>query len=248
MRTWSVVLGGLGAAVVLAACGADSGGSGGDDGPDGPGSVDQFAKASARTILAEAEQDMNSLSAFSVQGQMPAGRDRVRLDVWADFTGNCSGTVGQGDGEAEILVVDGRSYMRADVDFWRQYSGDPTGQLANLMRDRWMLMPPRQSWSEDVCDLQQFFRDSNGKPEPARVQGTEDIEGVETVRIATTTDQGSPLTVWVSTDDPHVVLRMGVPRGKDRGTLTFADFDEELDVEAPPDDEVIDVRKLNRVG
>jgi hypothetical protein len=50
--------------------------------------------------------------------------------------------------------------------------------------------------------------------------------------------------VWVATEDPHHILEMEVDQGDEPGTITFSEFDEELDVQAPAEDEVIDLEQL----
>jgi hypothetical protein len=50
--------------------------------------------------------------------------------------------------------------------------------------------------------------------------------------------------VWIAVDDPHHILEMEVTQGEEPGTITFSSFDEELDVQAPADDEVIDLDQL----
>jgi len=51
-----------------------------------------------------------------------------------------------------------------------------------------------------------------------KVEGTEEVAGQEAVRLATTSDEP--------------------------GTITFSDFDEDLQVEAPPEDEIVDLAAL----
>ena len=48
----------------------------------------------------------------------------------------------------------------------------------------------------------------------------------------------------VAVDGEHYILKLQVLEGE-KGTNTFSEFDEELDLEAPPKDEVIDFSQAN---
>jgi hypothetical protein len=78
----------------------------------------------------------------------------------------------------------------------------------------------------------------------AENEGTEDVDGTEAVKVTGETDEGDPVTVWVKVDEPHYILKMEVDQGEEPGEIVFSEFDEELEVEAPAEDEVIDLEQL----
>ncbi len=229
MRTWQKAVGGIGMAAVLAGCGSG------------------FADESAKTILDETEKDMKALSSLRMKGEMSNGGENLAIDMVLSTSGDCKGSMGMSNGEAEILSVDGTSYMKPDAAFWDTFAGAQSQMIQRLVGDKWVVMPSGQDVSQ-LCDLDEILKDMGGEEkddEKAEVKGTEEVDGTETVQVSTVTDKGDPLTMWVATDAPHHVLKMEVTEGEEPGVITFSDFDEEVDVEKPADDEVVD---LNQAG
>jgi hypothetical protein len=48
----------------------------------------------------------------------------------------------------------------------------------------------------------------------------------------------------VLTDDPHYLVKVERSGGESTGQIEFGDFDEEFEVEAPAEDEVVDLNQL----
>jgi hypothetical protein len=231
MRTWQATIGGLGMAAVLAACGGG------------------FAEESPETILEETEKDMKALSSLRMEGEITSGEEELTFDMALDTNGDCTGTMGVAGGQAEIISVDDRSYMKPDAAFWESFAGGVADQIQSVVGDKWVVMPGEQGDLSDMCDLDELLSDLGGEDAgKAEVEGTEEVEGQETVKVSTETDEGDPLTVWISTDDPHHILKMEVTEGEEPGTITLSEFDEDIDVEAPSEDEVIDLEQLSQLG
>lgn len=227
MKAWRTVIGGIGTAAVLAACGGG------------------FAEESPETILDETEKDMKALSSLRMQGELTSGGEELSFDMALSTAGDCTGTMGVAGGEAEILSVDGKSYMRPDAAFWESFAGGASEQIQQVVGDKWVVMPGDEGDFTQLCDLDELLSDMGGdKDDKAEVEGTEELDGTETVKVTTETDEGDPLTVWVTTDDPHHILKMEVTEGEEPGTITLSDFDEDVQVEAPADDEVVDLDQL----
>ena len=106
-----------------------------------------------------------------------------------------------------------------------------------LVGDKWVVDTSDQFSS--FCDLDGLLEDI-GDPEDvedAKTDGTEDVDGEEAVKVIGT-DDGSETTVFVATDEPHYILKVEVS-GDDAGTASFSEFDEDLEVEAPAEEETI---------
>lgn len=227
MRAWQAVIGGVGAAAVLAACGGG------------------FAEESPEAILDATEKDMKALSSLRMEGELTTDGEELSFDMALSTDGDCTGTMGIGGGQAEILSVDGTSYMRPDDAFWESFAGGASEQIKSVVGDKWVLMPGEEGNFTELCDLDELLSDMGGEEDAkAEVEGTEEVDGEETVQVATETDEGDPLTVWVTTDEPHHILKMEVTEGEEPGTITMSDFDEEIDVTAPAKDEVVDLEQL----
>lgn len=59
------------------------------------------------------------------------------------------------------------------------------------------------------------------------------------MKLLVTNDEGES-TAYVSTDDPHYILQIE-RGGEESGTATFSEFDEELEIEPPAEDDVVEL-------
>lgn len=235
MRSWKTkAIGVIGAAALLAACGDDDGGDG-------------FADQDPQEILDQVEADMQALESLRLTGDLQIEGQAMRIDLAVDTDGNCEGSIGQGDANAEIISIGGESYMKPDQAFWEQTGGPQASMIVELVGDRWVSMPPEQGDFSDFCDLGSLLEelgDDGDDEADAEVEGTEEIDGQEAVKLSTTSDEGDPVTVWVAAESPHVILRMEVTEGEEPGVMRFSEFDEPIDVEAPSGDDVVDLSEL----
>ncbi|MFP5320520.1 MAG: hypothetical protein ACLGIC_01590 [Acidimicrobiia bacterium] len=220
-------------AALLGACGGD----------DASG----FADQPAADIVAAAEADMRAVTSLRMTGDLVVDGEDLAIDLALDTEGDCQGTLTQGGATAEISSVGGTSYLRPDAAFWETFAGEGASAIVELVGDRWVVVPGDDGDFSEFCDLDQLLEeigsDDDAEEEPV-VEGTEDVDGQEAVRISSTTDEGDPVTAWVATSEPHVILRIEVTEGDEPGTITFSEFDEELEIEAPPEDEVVDLAEL----
>ena len=232
MHSWkTTTIGVLGAAALLTACGDDAEG---------------FADRPVAEILEETEADMRALDSLRLSGDIVADGQQVSIDMAISTDGDCAGSIGQGGASAEIISVGGESFMKPDEAFWEQMGGPQASTIIELVGDRWVAMPPEQADFSEFCNLDQLLdeMDDGGDDGGAEVEGTEELDGRQAVRLSTTSDEDEPVTVWVAADDPHVILQMEVSEGDEPGTLRFSDFDEAIDVQAPDGDEVVDLAEL----
>ncbi len=91
----------------------------------------------------------------------------------------------------------------------------------------------------NFCDLDGLL-DDIGDPkdvEDASTDGTEDVDGEDAVRVIGT-EEGSETTAFVAVDEPHYILKIEVT-GDEAGEATFSDFDEDIEVEAPAEEDTI---------
>jgi hypothetical protein len=234
---WRKTIGAIGALALLAACGND------DDGDSG------FAEQPVEDILAAAEADMLALTSLRMSGEITSDGEEILIDMALTTDGECAGTIGQGDASAEIIGTTEASYMKPDDAFWEMFAGPEASMISNLVGDRWVMFPADQSGFEEFCDLNELLselgdrgdRDEGDEP---TVEGTEQVDGQDAVKVSTSTNEGDPLTVWIATSSPHHILQMEVTEGDEPGLITFSEFDEGIGVEPPPEDEVIDFSEL----
>ena len=53
------------------------------------------------------------------------------------------------------------------------------------------------------------------------------------------------MKAWIATEGKHYILKLEVTDGEEPGTITFSEFNEDVDVEAPAEDEVIDLTSVS---
>lgn len=237
MARVGLALAGIGAAAVLAACG-------GGDGDSGGGS--DFADQSADDIVKSAKSDMGDLEAVKVSGTMTSDGQDINIDLQVSSSGDCTGSIGTGDGKAEMLGVGGDTWMKPDEAFWRTAAGGSADTIMSMVGDKWVVIPADEDLS-GFCDLDEFLDqllsdDDSGSTYSKA--GTDEVDGDEVVKIDDEDSEDGTSTGYVLVDDPHYLVKIEKTEGQDTGEVTFSEFDEDFDVEAPADDEVVDLDKL----
>ena len=218
---------------LTAGCGGD-GDSGGSDGGD-------FAKESPEKIAEAAKADMKALDAVHYSGEISSSGSAVKLDVQASASGDCTGSVGLGDGTAEVLSVDGENWFRPDEAFWRQQVPDQADAVIAAVGDKWVVDTDKQF--AQFCDLDEFFANvfaADDAKNSYKTVGTDELGGKDVVKVANSDDKGTS-TGYVVVDDPHYLLKVERTEGDEPGQIEFSDFDEKFDVQAPAEDETVDL-------
>jgi hypothetical protein len=211
----------------LTACGDD----GGSD----------FADKSYDDIKKAAIDDMKDLSAVHVDAAITSEGQDVSLEMSMSDDGNCTGSVGFGDAGAELLQNDDGAWFKPNEGLLQQLLGEQADAAVEFVGDNWVADPDGVVVGSN-CDLDSFLESvtSDEKDESdTKVEGTEKIDGEEAVKITFTNDDGDG-TAYVLTDSPHYIAKFEV-EGDEPGTVTFSDFDEDVEAESPGDDEVVDL-------
>ena len=219
-------------------------GCGGDDGDGGDSN---FAKQSGTKIAEAAKADMGDLEQVKYSGEIATADSQVSLDIQASSSGDCTGTIGLGEGTAEVLAKDGDNWFRPDEAFWRAQAPDQADAIIAAVGDKWVL--DTDANFAQFCDLDAFLDniltdDESTTPAEYEVTGTDEIDGEEVVKVERTTEDG-PTTGFVLVDGEHYLVKLERTNGEDTGALEFSDFDEEFEVEAPAADEVADLDALS---
>lgn len=219
-------------AVSLTACGSDEG--------------DKFADQSVKEIEKQVKADMKTAKSLHLKGSIDQ-EQKLSLDLNADTDGNCVGTIGQGDVEAQVLSVGGESYLKADKAFWEQQAGPQADQIVALIGDKWAKMPSSAGAFDQFCDLDNFLEDlvddtESDDDEKLEKGKVEDINGTEALELIKKEDDGTT-RAWVATEDKHYFLKIE-REGDDSGSFTFSDYDKGVDAEAPSKEEVVDLSAL----
>jgi len=224
------------AAAALCVVAALAAGCGGND--DG-GS--DFAKQSADKIADTAKADMKSLQQVKFSGAITSNAQKISVDIQAKANGDCTGSVGIGEGSAQVVAKDGTSWFKPDEEFWRANAGDSADAVIDAVGDKWVL--DTEDNFSGFCDLDGFF-DSLFKDDAEagtyKTTGTEEVDGDQVVKVEQSDDKGKA-TGYVLTEGKHYLVKLERHEGDDPGQLVFSDFNKDFDVTAPADDEVIDL-------
>ncbi len=225
---------GLGAATLLTACG----------GGDGDG----FADKSADEIVKTAKSKMGKLQSVKVSGSVTSDGEALEIDLQASSEGDCTGTLGIAGGSTELLGVGGSMWMRPDEAFWRSSAGDNADAVITAVGDKWVVLPESDDSFQTFCDvnelLDQLLNEDGSDNSTYSKAGTEDVDGDKTVKIDNEDPEDGTSTGYVLVDEPHYLVKIEKTEGADTGEVTFSAFDEDFEVEAPADDEVVDLSQL----
>jgi hypothetical protein len=221
----------VGLAATLSACG------GGDD----------FADETAEDIVQASKDAMSELEAVKVSGSITSDDQEIELNIQTNSDGDCVGTFEVDGGTAEILGVDGDTWFRPDAAFWEASAGETAQQIMDLVGDKWVVVPPGEGGGfGEFCDLDplldQLLEDEDDDSEATFTKGdTEDVDGDETIAVKREDAEDGVSTGYVLVDEPHYIVKIDKTEGEDTGTVTFSEFDEEFEAEAPADDDVVDL-------
>ena len=219
---------GVGAIALLSGCGGND-----------------FAEGSADSIVEAASADMKELSSLRMEGELTSNDQDITIDLALNTDGDCQGSIGVMGGTAEIIQQDGTSWFKPDQAFWEATAAEQADQIVQLVGDKWVVLPEGDDSFTSFCDLDTLLEDLSDGPESDTTKGdTEEVDGQDTVIIKSTSDQGDPVQAWIATDAPHHILKMEVTQGDEPGTITFSDFDADLQIDAPAESDTIDLNNM----
>jgi hypothetical protein len=228
----------LAVAAILLTTGCADGGNSGDDEED-------FADLSGQEIADAAEEDMRALDSMRYAGSLTTGGTEISLDIQASVDGDCTGTIDLAGGSVEVLSTGGQNWFRADEEFWRANAPDDADQIIAAVGDSWVV----DSGGEfsQFCDLDQFrdslFDESDGETTYTN-KGADEIDGEPVVEVESKDAKGTS-TGFVLVEGDHYLVRIASDDADGAGEVVFSDFDAEVGVEAPADDEVVDLDELD---
>lgn len=240
------------AATALTACqsGKDTAKSGSSTASKAP-----FAGLTGAQIAERALDATTGASSVRMKGDIADDESSgtITIDMAVDKKGECAGTMSMGgQGKADLIKVGDTVYMKYDEAFLRaQGKGDSasdTDAAVALLAGKWTKMAATGKDAKDIagfCDLDTVLG------------GAEDGKGSTsgTTRGAATTVDGTPAvtlhekdgsdryTLYVASEGKPYVLRIDSPTGKDKGSLTFTDYNEPVPAKKPTGS-ILDLDKL----
>ncbi|MFF4228824.1 hypothetical protein [Streptomyces sp. NPDC001820] len=248
------------AAVGLTACGGgqseDTAGKAASSPPSPKTPVDPFEGLTADQIADKALKATKAANSLKLAGE---GKDDGKDLSW-EFTlsnaGNCTGKLSYtGSGQAELLVVDKVTYMKADEAFWKgiaKQKGTPAKQstaLAEMMKGRWMKAPADKSGGmAGLCNLDALLKKMGDEDTSGVTKGeSAEINGQKAITL-TRKEGAETHTFYVATEGQPYFLKFVTEGGDEPGTVSISDYNKPVAVTAPPADQIFDLDKVKAAG
>ncbi len=235
MTRIGLAMAGLGMAAALTACG----GGGGDD----------FTDQSGQEIADASDAAMKGLDSLKVSGTITNGGQTVDIDIQTNSDGNCTGSIGVEGGSAELLGVDGVVWFKPDEAFWRANAGDTADQMMELVGDKWVVVPEGDAGFDQFCDSDdlhdELLKNDESDSEKFTKGDTTDVDGDKAIAIDRDSEVDGKSTGYILVDDPHYLVKIEKDDdGDNSGSVTFSEFDADFTVEAPADEDIVDLSTL----
>ncbi|MFJ4715910.1 hypothetical protein [Streptomyces sp. NPDC088785] len=221
---------------------------------------------SARQLADDAKKELLDATSLhlTVANRSDTGRD-VRtpalFDLRLDRDGNCAGSlrmgVGGADGGSVDLVKRGdQVWLKPDDTFWKTQVGGGSGTLAAQLFDGKYVHGTTDDEMlksfADTCDLDAFRGrlDSGSAHSAQRKLSKGDATEVDGTGVVPLTgrDKGSTLTMYVTADAPHRLVKATEKGGGQNLTMTLADYDKPVPSATPSASESVDISKLDDVN
>jgi hypothetical protein len=230
--------------LALAGCGGDastpaaapSSASASASATPSPSASEPFAGRTAQEVLAAAQKAFAAARTTRVVGSFRDDGTDVTMDIRMDDDGDAVAQLDVGGlGAMELRTVGDDAWLSGDKAFWKA-----TGAPANLFDGKWI------KTTTDSKDFQDFLELTSKKQWAAEllqpdgelevVEG-KDVDGVPTVGLAEVTGE-DPGILYVAATGPAYPLLIEPKSGE--GSLRFTDWDEPVDVEKPPAEDVVE--------
>jgi hypothetical protein len=109
-----------------------------------------------------------------------------------------------------------------------------------LIGDKWVIQNSLKESTEAFCDLDEFLERDGREDATATGQGTTRLSKQEAVKVEQAED-GQREVLYIRVDEPHYLLRV---EESEVDYFEFSEFDADVEIQAPPDDQVLDLEAL----
>jgi hypothetical protein len=175
------------------------------------------------------------------------GSGRFAVDVRADGTGSCTGTISIDDGRIRIRGVGADQWFRADDAAWRVAEPGRADDYIAAAGDHWV--------RDEGFEFANFCFFSNVLGEMLKdvgagrwfTVGSDRIDDHDVILVQGSSTGVGVLVAAVRVDEPHYLASL--QRTDDStGALSvwrFSEFEVGVNAEAPPDDDVVDLSSVS---
>ena len=240
MRPLRAALGGLLAAcLLLSACGGSSSGSGSGGKDNGVAALD------AKAVVAKSQAAAKAADSVHVRGNVASQGQTVTIDMRLEKGVGGKGTVSVGNSPVEILRIGDAAYLKASKEFWTQVANPAVGAK---LADKYVKGSTQDATFKSFLsftDLGSMF-DSIFDTSSTGLQKVDGktIGGVPTVGIKDPDPQNGG-TLYVATKgQPYPLLIESDSGSADKGSVTFDEWNNSMQLTSPPADQVLDISSL----
>lgn len=199
------------------------------------GLATQYAKTAPSTIEQNAVAAIKALTSAHIVANITSAdgassSQPVAFDMTMDSSGQCTGTFSASGSTLGVVLVGGKTYIKASGDFWSR-NGAPASVLPKVA-DKWVSGLPVGNIG-GVCNLADLTKGfTNGDVgKNAKLLGTAAVNGIPVVNLQVTSDKGKTNTVSVAATTPHNVIKVVSSDGKNQ--MTFSQINQPVTVTAP---------------
>jgi hypothetical protein len=186
-----------------------------------PPSPETWNGMTGEEIVTQAREALEDVATYRVEGTLVEGAGRITLDlVYAGDRRH--GTRSQGDASAEMIQIEGTTYVTGNLEYWERivYS-----QTAELLVGEWVeLDGPYATFGAALAPDLETLLTPTGLLQPGE-------EATINGQSAITVTDGR-ITIAVATEDPTYPLRI---EAEDGTRLDVSDFGQLVTIDAPTD-------------
>lgn len=197
-----------------------------------------LSNLSANALLAKAKTQIEKQSSVTIDGSGNDGGNEIGMNI--SYTAkDASGTVTIDGSEMTLLKVGGRSFFKAEDEFWKAQAGEESATIIDLVDGRWI----KADGDSDFADLvsltnRSFLSEEILDPDGKVTKGkAKKVAGVDC--LALNDDEAG--TLYVASDDGRPIQLMG--EGESQGDLSFS-YDSVDAPKAPASADIVDLAAL----
>lgn len=207
----------------------------------------EFAQREVADIASAAHGDMSEITSMRLIGSVRQRGNEYWVDLHLTDDGSCRGSMRFRDSHLEVVQIGKEMWAKGDSGFMRLAlgAGAPSGQVDRASR-HWFHQTEAEP--NPLCDLESLVsgfevrEDGTDRDGRTMSRGEEtDLDGVGTVQVVTPDGGGHDTIAWVRTEAPHHVVRVESTSPRNGYSVTLSEFDAEVDVVPPADEDVVEV-------
>jgi hypothetical protein len=217
-----------------------------------------FAQKDGDAIVVAASEAMLDVTSLRVTGQVRDGGEHYFVDLSMDRDDRCTGTIRVGGSHLDIRRIGDRAWLKGEAGAFNRLGGGAVPQqVLDRLSGSWVQLDGRTATR--LCDFDALLatfevvdfgqqgkagkgrskRDEADGPVPASVVEETTIDGHKAVQLTASPGGAHDENTWVLSEAPHHVVKLESTATQDGGTLSFSEFDVDVEVEAPPRKDVI---------